>query len=179
VVFVTSYRKSPKTPAFRPGIQGLAASAAMGLHALLLEVAPDDLQGLPALAGCKVARRPEGVPPVALLQLRVPLFGEVAGNALQAVDQSGYRGFGRVLHQQVHVVVASFRRASPRNRGRPPRKPRAGSHRCSSSKTCRRYSGDEDQMDVHAENATPTGSEIACVCHRPSISLRYANTQGV
>jgi len=73
---------------------------------LLFDVLADDLDGCTAATASKVGRRPQGTAPQLLADARVVLFADhAAGHALQAVHQRRDGDLGRVVHQQVDVIV--------------------------------------------------------------------------
>ena len=73
---------------------------------LLFDVLADDLDGRTAATASKVGRRPQGAAPQLLADARVVLFADhAAGHALEAAHQRRDGDLGRVVHQQVDVIV--------------------------------------------------------------------------
>ncbi len=101
---------------------------------------------------------------------KVLLAQSPAGHAFERVNQLGQLHGGRVLNEQVDVVVLpiEFHQGGSE----------VGTHVCEHALEQvqvlgREHSaavlGNEDQVYVESENTAPTSADLACGCHRPSV----------
>ena len=146
---------------------------------LLLDVLLDDAERRAATRCGEIAGRPEGALPIAPHQSRMPLAHESAGDALEAVHQSRHGYLGRVVHQQMNMIVPAvhldhLRLEIGADRGEDlahvvPH--RLGEHMAT-------VFGYEDQMDVERKDAVPTAPKIGFSRHRPMLRYRDDRAQG-
>jgi hypothetical protein len=71
----------------------------------MLYVFSKDVDRCPATAGGEVRWRPEHAFPIASSQVGSFLSKHTTGNTLQRVHQIGDSNLGRILHQQMNVMV--------------------------------------------------------------------------
>ena len=71
---------------------------------LLLDVLLNDAWRCPATTGGKVRRRPQGILPIAFLNIRPFYAKQPTGNAFEAVNQARHRVFRWVVDEQVYVL---------------------------------------------------------------------------
>jgi len=137
---------------------------------LLLNVVLENDDRCATATGSEVRRRPERAFPIASGQVGSFLSQHSAGYTLERVDQIGYSDLRRILDQQVDVVVFSVHldKFSLKVRANP-----GEQYTKSVDGVSVKYSGsilcDEDQMDVHCEDAVCLPVEILTLCHRPSL----------
>ena len=150
-------------------------------HPLLLDILANDADRR-STAGCsKIGRRPKDTLPVSPHQFGAHLPKATAGYTLQAVHQDRYRDLGRVVHQQMHMVVFAVHFDQFRIE--------VGAYvsedqsevgkRCFAEYLSAVFR-DEDQVDVHRKNAMSSGSIGVAIGHRPIyhcvVITRKANT---
>ena len=75
---------------------------------LLFDVLADDADGRAAARSGKVGRRPQHAFPVSPHQGRMALPHEAAEDALEAVHQGRHGPLGRIVHQQVDVIILAI-----------------------------------------------------------------------
>lgn len=122
-----------------------------------------------AAGGCEVGRRPQYAVPVAFLDVRALLAKQAAGDALETVHEVRDSHFGRILHQQVHMIVIAvhldqFCLEVGADLGGDRAKPVDGVG-IEHSAAIFRY---KDQMHVHLENTMPTVPNNIVAGHRPN-----------
>src|SRR5690606_30797752 len=121
-----------------------------------------------AATACEVGGRPKRTAPQLLADARVvPFADHPAGNAFQAIDQRRDSHLGRVVHQQVDVIVLAvelhqFRLEVGADAGEDVTQvveDFLGEHFAP-------VFGHEDQMHVHQKDAVPTVREYPSFCGR-------------
>ncbi|CDW92735.1 conserved hypothetical protein [Thiomonas sp. CB2] len=137
---------------------------------LLLDVLSHD-GNRSAAAGCgEVGRRPQDAFPVAFLDVGPFLAQQAAGHALETIHHGRYRHLGRILDQQMHMIVLSIHLDQLRleigagfgKEGAQALDGVAIEH----SVAVFRH---KDQMHMHLENAVPPVSNVVVIAHRPRV----------
>lgn len=141
-------------------------------RALLFDVLANDADRSTAARGREIGGRPQNALPVALRHGGVVLAQSAAGHSLEAVHQSRYSHLGRIVHQQVHMVIFPIHLNQLRleihaDRG----KDTAHIIEYGGSENAAAVFGHKDQMDVHCKNTVSTTTIIVAIVHRPMYIL--------
>lgn len=137
---------------------------------LLFDVLPDNRDGGAATGGGEVARAPKHTLVVAPSEVGALLAEKAAGDALQAVDESGDGHLGGIGHEEVDVVVLAvhldeFPLEVAANLGE-------GGSEALDGVAVEHLSaifGHKDQMRVNVKNTMSTVPDVLTIAHRPSI----------
>ena len=136
---------------------------------LLLDVLPNDFNRRTAAASSEIAWRPQRTAPQFLLNTWVVLFSDKkAGHAFQAINQFRYCHLGRIVHQQVNVIVftVEFHQLCLKIGAHAsedfPKVVQNGFCEHPTAVFCHK-----DQMDMHVKNTVPTVPNVVVIAHRP------------
>lgn len=138
---------------------------------LLFDVLPDDGDWRSTARSGKVAGRPKHAFPVPPFEFREPSSQMSGRYPLEAIHESRYRHFGRVMHQEMDMVLLAIE-FHEFGLEIPAHILKYVPHGVQDS-LCEDFSailGHEDEMHMQVEDAVSSGADIACFCHRPMLS---------
>ncbi len=120
--------------------------------------------------GGEVAGRPQRAFPVAMPDVRALLAQHPAGDALEAIHKRGDRDLGRILHQQMRMIVLAVhlhqRGLEVQAHAAEDAAQRIDGRAVEHLAAVFRH---KDQVDVHLENAVSSVSNVVFISHRPRV----------
>ncbi len=161
----------PASPGVQAGVRALEARLRrheLFGRPLLFDILANDADRRAAAGRGEVGRGPKNALPVSPRQFRPHLPQTATRHPFEAVHQHRDRNLWRVVNQQVDVIILpvhlnqfSIEILTHAGKDRPEVDKRClGEHL--TTVFC-----DKDQMDVHRENAVPSGAIAVVICHRP------------
>lgn len=172
---VYHYQGARQTPSFTAGKESAAARRVpfSGMCLLLLNVLANHRNWRAPAATGKVRRRPQRIAPEFLLDARIILLANhPARDALEAIDQGRHRHLGRIVHQQMHMVILAvelhqFCLKVSTDAG----EDHAQVIENFFGEDAAAVFGHKDQMNVHSEYTVPAVANIVVAAHRPNYTM--------